>query len=439
MSHLLQILLLLSLVVAAAKLAGAAATRIGQPAVFGELLAGLLLGPTVLNVLSWPVFTMTASEAPRAVAVPLMGLATDLADVGVILLMLVAGLETDLDQMRKVGTAAFWSAAGGVALPMAGGILTAAAFGMPVFWTGIFVGTILTATSVSISAQVLMELGVLRSKEGMTILGAAVIDDVMGLIVLSVVVAFAQASGGGIAPFAMLAIVGRMLLFFGGAILLGRYFERILAWADGLGVSQGLLATVTVIAFVYGWAAEYIGGVAAITGSYLAGVLLTRTSFKTRIDDGVHPLTYSLLVPMFFITIGLRANGRELGPHAVFTVILVLVAVVGKIIGCGGFARLCGFSNRESLRVGLGMISRGEVGLIVAGYGLSHGVIEQDVFSASVLMVLATTMITPPLLRLAYPSVPRGPHVAVEEAFTAIPDEVHDAIGAASPHTGHHG
>src|SRR5712691_6175303 len=126
MSHLLQILLLLALVIAAAKLAGAAATRIGQPAVFGELLAGLLLGPTVLDVLSWPIFTATSAEAPGAAPVPLLGLATDLADIGVILLMLVAGLETDLDQMRKVGTAAFWSAAGGVALPMIGGIATAA-------------------------------------------------------------------------------------------------------------------------------------------------------------------------------------------------------------------------------------------------------------------------------------------------------------------------
>src|SRR5438128_3326405 len=189
MSHLLQILLLLALVVAAAKLAGAAATRIGQPAVFGELLVGLLLGPTVLNVLAWPVFSSIAAEGPGQAPVPLIGLLTDLADVGVILLMLVAGLETDLDQMRKVGTAAFWSAAGGVALPMIGGIATAAMFGMPVFWTGIFVGTILTATSVSISAQVLMELGVLKSKEGSTILAAAVIDDVMGIIVLSVVVA----------------------------------------------------------------------------------------------------------------------------------------------------------------------------------------------------------------------------------------------------------
>ncbi len=429
MSHLLQILLLLSLVVTAAKLAGALATRVGQPSVFGELLVGLLLGPTALDVLSWPLFSVLGAETTVHAPVPLLGLLNDLADVGVILLMLVAGLETDLDQMRQVGTAAFWSAAGGVVLPMVGGIGAAAAFGMPVFWTGIFVGTILTATSVSISAQVLMELGVLRSKEGSTILGAAVIDDVMGLVVLSVVVAFAQASGG-VSVVAMGAIVARMVVFFASAVLIGRYFERILAWGERLEVSQGLLATVVVLAFVYAWAAEYVGGVAAITGSYLAGVLLTRTSFKKRIDERIHPLTYSILVPVFLITIGLRANGRELGPHVAFTIVLIVVAVVGKIIGSGGLARVCGYSNLESLRVGLGMISRGEVGLIVAGYGLTHGVIGEDVFSASVLVVLATTMITPPLLRLAYPKVPRRAHIAVEEAFTAIPDEVHNAVGA---------
>ena len=434
MSHLLQILLLLALVVAAAKLAGAAAARIGQPAVFGELLAGLLLGPTLLNVLSWPLFAGASPDAAAAPPVPLLGLLNDLADVGVILLMLVAGLETDLDQMRKVGTAAFWAATGGVVLPMLGGIAVAAAFGMPVFWTGIFVGTILTATSVSISAQVLMELGVLRSREGSTILGAAVIDDVMGIVVLSVVVAFAQASGG-VSPLQILLIVGRMVLFFAAAIFAGRFFDRMLAWGDRLDVSQGLLATVTFLAFLYAWAAEYVGQVAAITGSYLVGVLLTRTRFKTRIDEGVHPLTYSVLVPVFFITIGLRANGRELGPHAMFTLVLVLVAIVGKILGSGVMARACGFSNLESTRVGLGMVSRGEVGLIVAGYGLTHRVIGEDVFSAAVLMVLATTMITPPLLRLAYPKVRRRAHVAVEEAFTGVPEEVHDAIG--SSHAGH--
>jgi len=424
MPHLLQLLLLLSLVIAAAKLAGAAASRLGQPAVFGELLVGLVLGPTALNVLGWPLFA-APSDGPADP--PLMALLDDLAEVGVILLMLVAGLETDLDQMRKVGTAAFWSAAGGVALPMIGGIATAAAFGLPVLWTGVFIGTILTATSVSISAQVLMELGVLRSKEGSTILGAAVIDDVLGIVVLSVVVAFAQANGG-VSAARMLLILVRMAVFFGGAILVGRFFERILAWADGLEVSQGLLAAVTLLAFLYAWAAEYVGQVAAITGSYLAGVLLTRTSFKRRIDEGVHPLTYSVLVPVFFIAIGLRANARELGPQAMFTIVLVAVAIVGKIVGCGVSARICGFSTLESVRVGLGMISRGEVGLIVAGYGLTHGLIGREVFSAAVVMVLATTMVTPPLLRLAYPHARRR-HVAVEEAITGVPEEVHEAAG----------
>jgi len=428
MSHLLQLLALLSLMVAGAKLAGAAAVRVGQPAVFGEILIGLLLGPTFVNVLEWPVFVPAAVPHLAGVApAPLMAVVQDLADVGVILLMFVAGLETDVDEMRRTGHVAFWSAAGGVVLPMAGGIATAAAFGMPIFWEAIFVGTILTATSVSISAQTLMELGVLRSKEGSTILGAAVIDDVMGLVVLSIVVAFAQASEPGVVQ--ILAIVLRMAAFFVAALLVGRHFERIAAWGDRLGVSQGLLATVTVIAFVYAWAAEYVGGVAAITGSYVAGVLLTQTSFKKRIDAGVHPLTYSVLVPIFFISIGLRANGRDLGAHTAFTIALVLVAIGAKAIGCGALAKICGFSPRESLRVGVGMISRGEVGLIVAGYGLGHGLIDQDVFSASVIIVLVTTMMTPPLLRLVFPAVERH-HVAVEEAIARRPDDVHGEAAA---------
>jgi Kef-type K+ transport system membrane component KefB len=406
MSHLLQVLFLVSLVTAAAKLAGAVATRVGQPAVFGELLAGLLLGPTLLDVLGWPVFAQLPAHVGGEAPVPLIGLLTDLADVGVVLLMLIAGLETDLDQMRRVGGAAFWSAAGGVVVPMVGGMLVASAFDMPLLPTGLFVGTILTATSVSISAQVMMELGVLRSKEGSTILGAAVIDDVMGIVVLSVIVAISRASDGVSATELGLLVV-RMAVFFGAAVWAGRHFDRILEWGDRLDVSQGLLATVALLAFGYAFAAEYVGGVAAITGSYLAGVLLTRTRFRKRIDEGVHPLAYSILVPVFVITIGLRANARDLGTHAAFTVALILVAVVGKVVGSGLSARVCGYTGLESLRVGIGMISRGEVGLIIAGYGLAHGVVDERVFSAAVLTVLATTMVTPPLLRLAYPRAPR--------------------------------
>jgi Kef-type K+ transport system membrane component KefB len=285
---------------------------------------------------------------------------------------------------------------------MLGGIATAAAFGLPVFWTGMFIGTILTATSVSISAEVLMELGVLKSKEGSTILGAAVLDDVLGILVLSIVVAFAE-GGAGITIWQMAVILGRMAIFFAAAILGGRLFERLLAWGDSTKVSQGLLATVVVLTFLYAWAAEAVGHLAAITGAYLAGVLLARTDFKHRIDEDVAPLTYAMLVPVFFVSIGLRADGRGLGPHAAFAGVLVLVAILGKLAGSGVGARLCGFSTLESARVGVGMISRGEVGLIVAGYGLGHGVIDREVFSASVLVVLATTLIAPPLLRAAYP------------------------------------
>jgi len=422
MTHLLQLCLLLALVVTAAKLSAAAANRIGQPAVFGEILAGLLLGPTVLNVLGWPVFSQVVTPVHAPAGASLLGSVRDLAEIGVILLMFIAGLETDLVEMRRVGTVAFWSALGGVVLPLAAGAATAAWFGLPVFWTGLFIGTILTATSVSISAQTLMELNALRSREGTTILGAAVIDDVMGIVLLSIVVALARSSAvGGVDPRELAWLAARMAAFFGAAVWAGRYFPAVCRTADSLGVNQGLLAAVLAVALLYAWAAEYVGGVAAITGSYLAGVLFAQTSYKQEIDKGIHPLTYSLLVPVFFISIGLLANGRELGQHAGFTLTLVIVAIVTKALGCGLFARIFGFSTRESVRVGIGMISRGEVGLIVAGYGLANGLIGTDVFSASVIVVLATTMVTPPLLRLVFPQRVATVHVSLEETVGSAP------------------
>jgi len=205
------------IVVASAKMAGALATRIHQPSVFGEILAGLVLGPTVLNILGWSVF----APPPGADAVPLLALVRDLAQIGVLLLMFVAGLETDLVLMRQVGKVAFWSALGGVILPMAGGAVTAVAFGLPLYWEAIFIGAILTATSVSISAQTLLEIGALRSREGSTILGAAVIDDVIGIIVLSLVVALAKASGGGMNWTELAIVMARVTVFFIGAIAIG--------------------------------------------------------------------------------------------------------------------------------------------------------------------------------------------------------------------------
>jgi Kef-type K+ transport system membrane component KefB len=414
MTHFLQLLLLLILIIASAKLAGAFANRVGQPAVFGEIVAGLVLGPTVLDVLGWPVFHSDFRPIVH-----------DLAQLGVVLLMFVAGLETDLEEMRRVGTAAFWTAFGGVVCPMVGGAAVAVAFGLPLFWEGLFIGTILTATSVSISAQTLIELGALQSREGSTILGAAVIDDVMGIVLLSGVTAFARAtSAGGVDAMEIALVAVRIVLFFAAGVFAGRWIAPFLQWAVRLRVSQGLLAGTLVIVFAFAWAAEFVGAVAAITGAYMAGVLITRTPFKRQVDEGIHPLTYSMFVPIFFISIGLQANGRELGDRAMFTAALVVVAIVAKAVGCAVAAALSGFSRQESLRVGAGMISRGEVGLIVAGYGLANGLIGREVFSASVIMVLVTTMVTPPLLRLTFPRPPeRLSEVAVEETIAGPPEE----------------
>jgi Kef-type K+ transport system membrane component KefB len=418
-SHSLQLLVILALVVSAAKLAGALANRFGQPSVFGEILAGLILGPTVLNLFDWSLFA-GAAAGPQAGA-DLLAVVRDLAEIGVLLLMFVAGLETDLVEMRRVGKVAFWAAAGGVALPLAGGAIVAVAFGLPLYWQGLFIGAILTATSVSISAQTLMEIGALRSREGATILGAAVIDDVMGIIVLSLVVAFAKASAGGVDFTEIVSVAARIIVFFAAAVAAGRLLTPALRWVSRLPVSQAVLSAAVVIALVYSWAAEYIGAVAAITGAYVAGVLIAQTTFKKQVDAGIHPLTYSMFVPLFFISIGLQANARELGASALFTVVLVAVAILTKAVGCGVFARLFGFTGRQSVRVGIGMISRGEVGLIVAGYGLANGLIDQQVFSASVIVVLVTTMVTPPLLRLVFPRR-HGEGPALEETIAHSPE-----------------
>ena len=267
-----------------------------------------------------------------------------------------------------------------------------------------------------------MELDALRSREGLTILGAAVIDDVMGIVLLSSWWRSPGTAGGIGLRRARLASSLRMAVFFGGAVLAGRFLLGARAWADGLGVSQGLLAFVLAVALLYAWAAEYVGGVAAITGSYLAGVLFAQTPFKSAIDHGIHPLTYSMLVPVFFISIGLLANGRELGIQAAFTVSLVAVAIVTKAVGCAVFARLFGFTTKESVRVGRrhDLARRGRPDR----RGLrprQRADRDLDVFSASVIVVLATTMVTPPLLRLVFPRGVVPAHAALEETVGSAP------------------
>ena len=389
-AELLQFLLLLALIIASAKAGGWASLRAGQPAVLGEIVAGVVLGPSVLNMLGWRVF-------PEGLGV----VVAHLANIGVIFLMFIAGLETDLAKMRRVGRVAGIAGTAGVFVPLLLGAAVALPFGYSLT-QALFIGVVLTATSVSITVQTLIELGRLESREGTTLLAAAVIDDVIAIIVLSVFVAL-SGGGGGLASVGVVAV--RMVVFFALAIVGGLWvIGRVLPKAHGLPISEGLLASVTVLILVLSWSAEAFGRVASITGAYIAGVLVAEVGFRDEVERRLKAFTYAILVPVFFVSIGLQTNVRLLAAEDLpFALLIVVAAVVGKIAGCGGGALAGGFSRAESLRVGVGMVSRGEVGLIIAGIGLQSGLLTDRGFAVMVIMVLATTLLTPILLRATFP------------------------------------
>ena len=396
-----QLFLIIAIVLLSAKLMGALTVRFGFPSVLGEILAGVLLSSSCFNLFGWPILGGEGALPTAAIEEVLRVL----AELGVLFLMFIAGLETDMVKMRKVGNSAFWAAAGGVILPLVTGALIGhwAGYGWHV---SVFIGTLLTATSVSITAQTLLELGQLQSKEGTTTLGAAVIDDVMGVLVLSIVVAFVlnPVGEGASAIGTVLTVLGMMTFFFVISILVGRVtFEPFLKLVSKIPSTQITLAAAVVICLVYSWSAELVGKVAAITGAYIAGVLFGQTSFRHELIERTQVFAYSFFVPIFLADVGLRTHVQSLGNSVPFTVALVILAIVTKIIGCGIGSLATGFSPLESLRVGVGMISRGEVGLIIASYGLSHGVIDEKIFAEMVLVVLITTLVTPIGLRVVFP------------------------------------
>ncbi|MFN8439256.1 MAG: cation:proton antiporter [Caldilineaceae bacterium] len=392
----LPFLLAVAIVILSAKLSGWASNLINQPTVLGKLLIGLILGPSLFNIFGSDYFhSANVNEILHL-----------LGELGVILLMFVAGLEIDLNEMRKSGLAATLVGTSGVIVPMILGALTSLAFGYGVT-PAIFIGVVLTATSVSISAQTLMELGRLRSRAGLTILGAAVVDDVLGIAVLSAFVALALGGeGGGIGSIVL--VVVQMLVFLGVAALAAFYVvPRILDFSKRMPVSQPMMATLFVLILLYAWASETWGQVAPITGAFVLGAGLSGSRFKHDIEQGIHATVYALFVPIFLVNIGLTADLTKLSSNDIgLTIAICLVAIVSKIIGCGAGAKLSGMTWKESLRIGVGMISRGEVGLIVAGVGVTKGVIGNNVFTVSVVMVLVSTLVTPPLLRLVFQDVP---------------------------------
>jgi len=389
-SELLGLFLALAVLIAVAKVTGSLTARLGQPAVLGELLAGLLMGPTFLDLLGQPLL---AGEQLRDVV-------HALGQIGVLFLMFAAGLEVELTELRRSGQPALLAGVLGVVVPILLGLALALAFGLPQT-EAIFLGITLSATSVSISAQTLLELGRLRTREGIALLGAAVIDDVLVIVSLSLFLV-ALAGGGGVA--ALVYEIGRMGLVLGAVTAVSLVIlPRVLHWAQRLRASEGVLAIALASVLFLAWATEFLGGVAAITGAFLAGLGLGRSHLREEIEHGLHRLAYAFFVPLFLVDIGLQANLRTLdGSDLLFSLLLIAVAIVSKLVGSGLGARIGGFGWGAAGRMGLGMISRGEVGLIVAGVGVSAGILEAEMFTIVVLMVLVTTLATPPLLRWAF-------------------------------------
>jgi Kef-type K+ transport system membrane component KefB len=349
------------------------------------------------------------------------------SSIGVILLMFIAGMETDMKQMRQVGGAAFVSATMGVIFPFIAGAGFAYALGYPIY-ASLFLGTLLTATSVSISAQTLKDLGKLKSKEGTTILGAAVIDDVLGLIVLSVILAFALGSNPAWA-------IIKMLAYFPIAYLLGHYgFPLLSRWLPRLLASEARLGLILALVLLYAWSAEELGNIAAITGAYIAGILVSRTEMREWVHDGISKIGYSFLIPVFFIYVGIQADFRTVWQISPLLIgVFLLISVLAKILGCGSGALLSRFNFKESLTVGVGMISRGEVALITAAIGLQAGLINQSLFSLVILMALVTTIITPLLLRMIYPSPPPPKDDIATQIVEAVEEVVEEVMHREHP------
>ncbi|MFZ6019871.1 MAG: cation:proton antiporter [Chloroflexota bacterium] len=389
MTPFLQLIFVLTIILFASKLAGYLTTKIGQPAVLGELLVGLLLGPSLID-LTHLVF-ITDRHLGEVVA--------EFGEIGVLVLMFLAGLELHFSELTRNTRVAAFSGILGVLTPVGLGLLAGRLFGYS-FPNAAFIGLTLGATSVSISAQTLMELKVLRSRVGLGLLGAAVFDDILVILLLST---FLALSGGGSA-FDILIVFVKMIGFLSLSAAFGLWvLPRLSRRVSTMPVSQGMLTFSLIIMMIYGLAAELIGGMAAITGTFLAGLMFARTPEKNQIEPGLRSLAYSFFVPIFFVNIGLSVDTHTLNLNAFWLMLVISTfAILGKVIGCGLGAKLGGFNWLESLQLGIGMISRGEVGLIVASIGLAEGYINETVFSAIVGMVLITTLLTPPLLRASF-------------------------------------
>lgn len=381
----------LAIIILMAKLFGILARKCKAPQVVGEIIAGLLIGPSVLGWVGQTDFLV------------------QMAEIGVILLMFSAGLETDIKELVRTGPIAFLIACAGVFVPLVFGTLLymgfygAAPWGSEEFYKAVFIGTILTATSVSITVESLREMGRLKGKVGTTILSAAIIDDVIGIIVLTVVIGFKSPdSNPG-------KVMLNTVLFFVVAVVAGFLFYFLFRKFDA---KYPHTRRIPILGLAFCFAMSYIAeryfGIADITGAYVAGIVLCSLRDSNYIAQKMDTSSYILFGPVFFASIGLKTNIDNIdGAILLFAVAFVLVGLVSKIIGCGLVARLCKFKGKDALKIGVGMMTRGEVALIVSQKGLSVGLMTPVFFTAVIFLIIVSSILTPIILKLLYAKDPK--------------------------------
>ena len=385
----------LAIIILSAKFLGLVARKFAAPQVVGEILAGLLIGPCILNLVQGSDVLSTFAE------------------IGVVLLMFTTGLGTNIKELLKAGPIATFIACVGVFVPLVGGTLLYSAFfgfaavGTPEFFRALFIGTIMTATSVSITVATLQELGHLKSFLGTTIVSAAVIDDVIGIIVLTCVIGASSGEGSSLG-----GVLLNTVLFFLVAIGIGFVIHYAMKWLDARNPHTQRITIVSLaFCFAMAYLAEQYFGIADITGAYIAGIVLCTMSDAPYVERRVDISNYVIFAPVFFASIGLKTDISGLTPEILlFSVCFVLVALATKIIGCGLAAKLCRFKWGDALKVGVGMMTRGEVALIVAKKGLEVGVVDSVYFTAVILLIVVSSVATPLVLKMLFAKMPPVPH-----------------------------
>ncbi|MDZ4908829.1 cation:proton antiporter [Clostridium perfringens] len=375
----------LALILISTKLFGLITKKIRMPQVVGALVAGVVLGPAFLNVLSETEFIQ------------------NLAELGVIVLMFTAGLETDINQLKKTGKASFIIAVLGVIIPLVGGFFIASIFNkgndVNTILQNVFMGIILTATSVSITVETLKEMGKLNTRAGNAILGAAIIDDILGIIALTITTSLADPS------INVIIVLAKIVMFFIFAGFAGYLFHWAFIKLDER--YQRDLRRFVIIAFVFclllSFCAEEFFEVADITGAFIAGLVISDSNRSKYLNSRFETLSYMLLSPIFFASIGIKVQLTAMTKTIfIFAILLLLVAILSKVFGCALGAKLCKYSNREAIQIGTGMISRGEVALIVANKGIAMGLMLPEFLAPVVIVVVVTTIVTPILLKVVF-------------------------------------